>query len=273
MAYGIDLILLDLNAIKLSVDCVMRVLGGSDMLGDQLSNRDIPVVALSTHTSQRKDCSKQQGMYFVLKPPKPIPFFFVIRSALARHHNLQMARDQKRMQHEYSPTPDMYSDSLRMKNIDYENDNGINHEINETVELLYANPNIHAPSPLPLPFPETASNTNVYRRSSSHTPSRLRLLQSNSSSRSSSRSGSRSGSRGGTSDWSQSSSNNSLLSKQDPKRPSSPKSTSRNTPRRSNNNRNTRSAGSQRQRDGSAGRLRLTMLTEAENLMAGFVNM
>ena len=146
MAYGIDLILLDLNAIKLSVDCVMRVLGGSDMLGDQLSNRDIPVVALSTHTSQRKDCSKQQGMYFVLKPPKPIPFFFVIRSALARHHNLQMARDQKRMQHEYSPTPDMYSDSLRMKNIDYENDNGINHEINETVELLYANPNIHAHS-------------------------------------------------------------------------------------------------------------------------------
>ena len=244
----------------------MRVLGGSDMLGDQLSNRDIPVVALSTHTSQRKDCSKQQGMYFVLKPLKPIPFFFVIRSALARHHNLQMARDQKRMQHEYSPTPDMYSDSLRMKNIDYENDNGINHEIGETVELLYANPKIHAPSPLPLPFPETASNTNVYRRSSSHTPSRLRLLQSNSSSRSSSRSGSRSssrsgsrsgsrgGSRGGTSDWSQSSSNNSLLSKQDPKRPSSPKSTSRNTPRRSNNNRNTRSAGSQRQRDGSAGR-------------------
>ena len=70
LAYGIDLVLIDLNALRLSVDYVMRILGSNDMLGGQMSSRDIPVVALSTHASQRNECSKQPGMYFVLKPPK-----------------------------------------------------------------------------------------------------------------------------------------------------------------------------------------------------------
>jgi hypothetical protein len=44
LAYSIDLVVVDLNAMRLSVELVMRMLGGKEMLGEQLSSRDVSAV-------------------------------------------------------------------------------------------------------------------------------------------------------------------------------------------------------------------------------------
>lgn len=154
----IDLVIIDLNVIRLSVDYVMRILGSNDMLGKQMFNRDIPVVALSTHSSQRMESSKHPGMYFVLKPPKPGPFDLVIRSALARYYNLNYVRDKKKME-EWSPTPDDITDHLY---INLNQQQGIDDQL---IELNFANPKVQRPASLALPFPETPTPPRTESRS------------------------------------------------------------------------------------------------------------
>lgn len=241
LAYGIDLVLIDLNALHLSVDYVMRILGSNDMLGEQMSSRDIPVVALSTHVSQRNECSKQPGMYFVLKPPKPGPFDLVVRSALARYHNLQMARNKKMASKEWSPTPDCQTDGLHVGLLRDEN-----------VEVMYANPAIQRPSPLCLPFPETPTPTFDKRR---------KEMERNSSMNQRFAVGERE--RRGRNNWSRSSADARPYNQQQyqldqqksPYPPSTPKSLHGS---KTSSRRNIRSSGSSR--------LRLSALTDAENM-------
>ena len=246
LAYGIDLVLIDLNALHLSVDYVMRILGSNDMLGGQMSSRDIPVVALSTHASQRNECSKQPGMYFVLKPPKPGPFDLVIRSALARYHNLQMARNKKMASKEWSPTPDCHTDGLHVGLLRDEN-----------VEVMYANPAVQRPSPLCLPFPETPTPTFGTRR---------KEMERNSSTKQRFAVGGRE--RGERNNWSRSSAdarpyNNQqqyqLDQQQLPYPPSTPKNSHGIHGSKTSSRRNIRSSGSSR--------LRLSALSEAEHMM------
>ena len=46
LAYSIDLVVVDLNAMRLSVELVMRMLGGPEMLGEQMSSRDVSCLLL-----------------------------------------------------------------------------------------------------------------------------------------------------------------------------------------------------------------------------------
>lgn len=115
LAFATDCVLVDFNVVQFSVDYVIRVLGGAQLLGGQMASRDIPLIGMSTRRSQRTQCAQKQGVFFVLKPPKPGPFKLVVRAALARHHNLQLARQRREDRGEWSVTPDAARDLQRLR--------------------------------------------------------------------------------------------------------------------------------------------------------------
>ena len=150
LAMATDCVLVDLNVVRFSVEYVHRVLGGGHLLGEQMARREIPIVALSTRRSQREQCAQLQGVFFVLKPPKPGPLKLVVRAALARFHNLKLARQKREERGEWSITPDAGTDLKTLKSLGPRNS-----EEGEIIRLGMSDTTQIMPRPHPLPFPES----------------------------------------------------------------------------------------------------------------------